>query len=72
MVQPYNDKVTTKQRFLDMFPIKRELTTKNFRYTKHKFYVTQITIFETIMINIQNKYEIMIIIKFSNIMKHFF
>ena len=24
-----------------MFPVKRELTTKNFRYTKHKFDVTQ-------------------------------
>ena len=41
MVQHYNDCVTTKKRFLDMFPIKRELTTKNFRYTKHKFDVTQ-------------------------------
>jgi hypothetical protein len=40
-VKNYNDCVTTKKRFLDMFPIKRELTTKNFRYTKHKFYVTQ-------------------------------
>ena len=41
MVQHYNDCVTTKKRFLDMFPIKRELITKNFRYTKHKFDVTQ-------------------------------
>ena len=36
MVQHYNDCVATKKRFLDMFPIKRELITKNFRYTKHK------------------------------------
>jgi len=40
MVQHYNDCVTTKKRFLDMFPIKREFTTKNFRYTKHKFDIT--------------------------------
>jgi hypothetical protein len=41
MAKHYNDCVTTKKRFLDMFPIKRELTTKNFRFTKHKFDVTQ-------------------------------
>jgi hypothetical protein len=41
MIKHYNDCVTTKKRFLEMFPIKRELTTKNFRNNKHKFYVTQ-------------------------------
>jgi hypothetical protein len=40
MVQHFNDCVTTKKRFLDMFPIKRELITKNFRYTKHKFEIS--------------------------------
>ena len=37
LVNHYNDCVTTRKRFLDMFPIKRELIKRNFVYTKYKF-----------------------------------
>ena len=37
-----------------MFPIKRELTTKNFRYTKHKLGVTQ----KKNEINVNNNFQI--------------
>ena len=37
MIEHYNDNVTSKKAFLNMFPVKRELNRKKFNYVKRKY-----------------------------------